>query len=114
MQASNTQRKRSSTRTRVQEARVDDDEEFEPRFKKARTRKSKTKPKKPNLIKEVDDINDDVCCACFGTYEEDLLSGVGCEWLQCACTRWIHEDCVEDRTVDSEGKDRICPLCLAV
>ena len=24
--------------------------------------------------------------------------------------RWIHEDCVEDCTVDSEGRGRICPM----
>ena len=68
-------------------------------------------PKK-SRVKAQDEIKDDQCCACFGTYEEDLLSGTGCEWLQCACTRWIHEDCVENCTVDSEGRDRICPLCL--
>ena len=53
-------------------------------------------------------INTDECCACLGTYEEDLDTDR--DWLQCCCGRWIHEDCVDiDDTDNSSG--RLCPLC---
>ena len=38
-------------------------------------------------------VQSDTCCVCFGSYEED--AGTDREWLQCKCSRWIHEDCVD-------------------
>ena len=40
--------------------------------------------------------------------------GTGREWLECTCSGWIHEDCVEDIVNDANGKEKLCPLCLAV
>ena len=57
-------------------------------------------------------INPNQCCACFGLFEDDV--GMGSEWLQCSCTRWIHEeDCVEDVVCGGNGEEKLCPLCLA-
>ena len=56
-------------------------------------------------------INPNQCCTCFGLFEDDV--GIGSEWLQCSCTRWIHEDCVEDVVCGDNGKEKLCPLCLA-
>ena len=33
------------------------------------------------------------CCVCDQTYEENVKLGGGVEWVQCACLRWLHEDC---------------------
>ena len=52
------------------------------------------------------------CCACFGLYSDDI--GTGREWLECACGRWLHEDCVENIVYDTNGKEKLCPLCLSV
>ena len=30
----------------------------------------------------------------------------GREWLQCSCSRWIHEDCVDDEDVE-KGSGRL-------
>ena len=49
----------------------------------------------------------DVCCVCFGSYEDD--AGTDREWLQCRCGRWIHEDCVDYE--DSSPEGGLCPLC---
>ena len=51
----------------------------------------------------------DHCCVCFGSYDEDIDTGR--EWIQCSCTRWLHEDCIDDEDVDTNG--RLCPV-LAV
>ena len=68
-----------------------------------------TRAKRNKLKENADDyINADLCCVCFGSYQEDI--GTGREWLQCSCTRWIHEDCVDDEDVEEEG-GRLCPLC---
>ena len=48
-----------------------------------------TRQKAPKLSSH-DNIYPNTCCACFGLYEDDV--GTGCEWLQCCCSRWIHED----------------------
>ena len=68
-----------------------------------------TRPKRNKLKENVDvSINADLCCVCFGSYQEDV--GTGREWLQCSCSRWIHEDCVDDEDVE-EDSGRLCPLC---
>ena len=58
------------------------------------------------------DIDCNTCAICFGSYEEDLLSGGGDEWLQCTCGKWVHEECVEDCEADSDGNPRFCPSCV--
>ena len=34
------------------------------------------------------------CCVCFEMYRGD--DDVN-DWLQCACSRWLHEECITDR-----------------
>ena len=63
------------------------------------------KRSKSNADEEID-VNR--CCACFGMYADD--AGTGREWLQCRCSRWIHEDCIDDDDVDIE-QSIFCPLC---
>ena len=36
----------------------------------------------------------DLCCVCFGSYQED--AGTERQWLQCNCQRWIHEESLDD------------------
>ena len=55
------------------------------------------KRSKSNADEEID-VNR--CCASFGMYADD--AGIGREWLQCRCSRWIHEDCIDDDDVDIE------------
>ena len=49
---------------------------------------------------QVDNI-DGECCMCFIMYE-DIQDQTGKEWVECACRRWLHEDCV----LDNDGKDQ--------
>ena len=46
-----------------------------------------------------DEIDVNRCCVCFGMYADD--AGTGREWLECQCSRWIHEDCIEDNNIDT-------------
>ena len=62
----------------------------------------------------VDNIDDGECCMCFTTYEEDIRDQSGKEWVECACGRWLHEDCAEDCVLDNDGKERLCPFCLDI
>ena len=55
-----------------------------------------------------DEIDVNRCCVCFGMYADD--AGTGREWLECRCSRWIHEDCIDDDDVDVE-QCIFCPLC---
>ncbi len=69
-------------------------------------RKSNPSTDLENVMKKsrskCDEINPDVCCMCFSTYEDDLLDGAGLDWISCACGRWLHEDCAEDRAIDND------------
>ena len=53
-----------------------------------------------------------VCCMCFGNFEDDVLDGCGADWLDCACGRWLHCDCAEDCVTDRYGKKQYCPYCI--
>ena len=41
-----------------------------------------------------DETDVNKCCVCFGMYADD--AGTGSEWLECQCSKWIHEDCIDD------------------
>ena len=60
---------------------------------------------------ESEEIDTNQCSMCFCAYEEDEGES---DWVECACGRWIHEDCIEECVVGCIGKERICPICLAV
>ncbi len=45
-------------------------------------------------------------------YEDDVAERIGRDWLECACNRWLHEDCVMNVVIDPSGQERLCPLCL--
>ncbi len=63
---------------------------------------------------QAEDVDTNVCCVCFTTYEEDVQEQSGQDWLACACGRWLHEDCAEDCIRDESGNDRLCPLCIDI
>ena len=67
-------------------------------------------PKKRRITNS--DIEEDLCCMCFGSYSDDVIEQSGKDWIQCACGRWLHEDCAEDHRVDQSGQDRFCYSCL--
>ena len=68
-----------------------------------------SRPKRSRIQENLDEtINADLCCVCFGSYQEDI--GTGREWVQCRCHRWLHEDCVDNGDMD-ENSGRLCPLC---
>lgn len=66
---------------------------------------------KKSRIEDREDLDaavySDLCCVCFGTYEEG--TGTNRQWLQCKCERWIHEDCID--YADSSPDGALCPLC---
>jgi len=62
--------------------------------------------KSPDYAEQDEDngaIDPDTCCMCFERYEDDVLEGVGAEWINCRCGRWMHEDCVKETVMDSDG-----------
>ena len=63
----------------------------------------------PRITGETDEeeIDPNVCCMCFVTFEEDTRKQTRAEWLPCACGRWLHEDCAEDIVVDSDGNELV-------
>ena len=50
----------------------------------------------PRVTVEEDEIDPNVCCMRFVTFEEDTIRQTGAEWLPCAGGRWFHKDCAED------------------
>ena len=65
----------------------------------------------PALLDEAEvqqEAEDDYECAfCYGNYCTD-----GRDWVKCACSRWVHEDCMEEVILDDEGQERFCPFCI--
>ena len=52
------------------------------------------------------------CSECLGTYSEDIVIGNGAEWIQCGCGQWIHEDCIVNTMIGSDGTERMCSNCV--
>ena len=55
-----------------------------------------------------DDSSSNQCCVCFEFYDEEEES----EWVQCACKKWLHEDCYTEVVVDKYGRELLCPFCV--
>jgi len=48
------------------------------------------------------------CCVCFELFQGYKETG---DWMQCACKRWLHEDCIADIVFDKFGRELFCPYC---
>ena len=66
------------------------------------------------VLSRSEDLNSGECCVCFDTYDEDVALETGRDWVECACQRWLHEECAEDCVIDPNGQERLCPFCLDV
>lgn len=55
---------------------------------------------------------DQTSCECVRTYGDDIQESTCAEWVKCACERWIHEECIDQVVIDSEGKERFCSYCV--
>lgn len=64
-------------------------------------------PAAQDLTSEAKDPEVWECAFCFGFYQED-----GTDWVECGCGRWVHEQCMEEVVLDSNGDERFCPFCL--
>ena len=43
------------------------------------------------------------CSECFGTYKEDKEMRNGAEWIRCGCGQWLHEECISNTVMGSDG-----------
>ena len=73
-----------------------------------------TDPRSSSTLDEVlnTSIDSNVCCICFGNYEDDVIDGYGADWIDCACGRWLHVDCADECVTDCHGNKRYCPYCV--
>ena len=59
----------------------------------------------------VTEINTNECCVCLELYSEDVS---GAEWIECACGRWLHENCGEECIVDADGILPCMPVAITL
>lgn len=74
---------------------------------KTTSREASDEPVPKKLFREVNptnclqsDVDEELCCMCFGSYSVDVIECSGRDWTNCACGQWLHEDCTEDHWVD--------------
>ena len=60
-------------------------------------------PSVETLVQGADEVYE--CAFCYGSYCAD-----GEEWVKCACSRWVHERCMEEVYLDTNGEERFCPF----
>ena len=65
-----------------------------------------------NLEMVSTDLDQNQCCMCFRTYEEDVLEETEFNWIKSVCERWVHEDCISEVVMDKNGRELICPYCV--
>ena len=49
-------------------------------------------------------------CECVFHYVSHCWDGT--EWIKCACTRCVHENCIDDVFLGNDGLERFCPFCF--
>ena len=48
------------------------------------------------------------CCVCYRTIADDEREETSLEWVECVCTRWLHEQCIDyNIEVDADGRELI-------
>ena len=97
--------KEQKAKERAEKARIAADK----RVKKASTTRRRAQTKPSNSARNEENISSDICCACFGSYQQDVAEQNGAEWIQCSCTHWLHEDCIVAHLVNSE---QLCSHCV--
>ena len=65
-----------------------------------------------NLEMVSTDLDQNQCCMCFRTYEEDVLEETEFNWIKSVCERWVHEDCITEVVMDKNRRELICPYCV--
>ena len=64
---------------------------------------------KGRKISEV--IDKSQCCICYCSFDDEREE-TGLEWVECICTWWLHEECIDyDIEVDADGRELLCPYC---
>ena len=53
--------------------------------------------------------SNDTYCIYFAPFFEDNDEVE--DWVQCACKRWPHGDCMNDIVYDKYGRELFCPHC---
>lgn len=65
--------------------------------------------------REDSEIDPNSCCVCYRTFQDDEIEQTGLEWLQCACSRWLHEECIEYELDELDANALrmalLCPYC---
>ena len=53
------------------------------------------------------------CCTCYRSFADDEREETGLEWVECKCTRWLHEEWSDyDIEFDADGRELLCPYCV--
>ena len=59
-------------------------------------------PSSSHTVTTSPNVDENVCCVCFSMYLEDEEDN---DWVQCACSRWLHEVCITEVIIDNNGKE---------
>ena len=53
------------------------------------------------------------CCTCYRSFADDEREETGLEWVECKCTRWLHEEWSDyDIEFHADGRELLCPYCV--
>ena len=70
---------------------------------------TRLKHKKSKKNDSGEEIDFNRCCLCYQTYIDDTT---GWGWVECACSRWLHKECIQyDVTTAAYGRELLCPFC---
>ena len=105
-------KQKAGTQSKIQSRKRQSSSKVNLASKKSQTRKEKSNRTSVEETSGSSFNDSNECCVCFRTYEEDEEECTGLEWVQCVCTRWIHEECVSEIISDDQGRELLCPFCV--
>ena len=67
-----------------------------------------------NRKHNIETINSNTCCMCFGFFGDDVYNENGAGWVSYNCGGWLHEDCVEDYVINKIGVELFINFVLKI
>ena len=110
----NKRRKEIERQRKAEERKAKKSAKSKPKKHSSKTKKNGSSQSGSSSSGDATQESQDTCCECSRTYDQDVTEGTGAEWVECACGKWLHEECIQQVEYDKNGQEKLCSSCTSV